>query len=124
MSEADIGLLELFAVYGANAMSAFTIYISFTFAYLATAYFVGASLTRFQAIAASGLYIVAVGAPALTQIAYIQIMFGTVETSPGLLDDYNFANGTFWINFMWFIQISGILISLYFMWNVRHAKTG
>jgi hypothetical protein len=121
MTEADI--LELWAVHGANAITAFTVYISFTFGFLATAYFVGSQLTPFQAFVASGLYIISAGAPGLTQIAYIQTMFAILESGPNLLQGFTLVNGTFWVWFMSIVQGAGILISLYFMWSVRHPKT-
>lgn len=120
MTEAEI--LELLAVHGANAMTAFTVYISFTFGYLATAYFVGSQLTRFQASVASGLYIISAGAAGLTQIVYIQIMFAILESGPNIVQDFRLLNGQFWLWSMSIIQVAGALISLYFLWSVRHPK--
>ena len=48
MTEADT--IEVAAICAANSFTAFTIYISFTFGFLATAFFVGNKLTRFQAV--------------------------------------------------------------------------
>ena len=120
MTEAEV--LELLAVHGANAMTAFTVYISFTFGFLATAYFVGSQLTRLQAIVACGLYIVSSVAPSLTQLIYIQIMFTVLDSTPTMVQGLWLLNGTFWLWCMAFIQAAGIFISLYFMWSVRHPK--
>ncbi len=122
MTEADI--LELWAVHGANAITAFTVYISFTCGFLATAYFIGSDLSPFQAFVASGLYIISAGAPALAQITYIQTMFAILERGPNLLQEFTLVNGTFWLGFMSIVQSAGILLSLYFMWSVRQPKTG
>lgn len=120
MTEAEI--IELMAVNGANAITAFTVYISFTFAFLATAYFVGSQLTPFQATVCSGLYVISAGAPALTQVVYIQIMFTILDSSPTILQDISFLNGTFWIWTMTILQTAGIFICLYFMWSVRNRE--
>jgi hypothetical protein len=120
MTEAEI--LELVAVHGANAMTAFTVFISFTFGFLATAYFVGSQLTQLQTIVASGLYVISSIAPSLTQIAYIQLTFTILESGPNLGQGFTLLNGTFWVWSMSIIQSIGIVISLYFMWSVRHPK--
>lgn len=121
MTEAEI--LELVAVHGANAMTAFTVFISFTFGFLATAYVVGSQLTQLQTMVASGLYIIAAVAPSLTQIVYIQLMFRILESGPNLGQGMPLLNGTFWVWAMSLIQSIGILVSLYFMWSVRHPRT-
>jgi hypothetical protein len=110
------------AVHGANAMTAFTVFISFTFGFLATAYFVGSQLTQLQTIVASGLYVISAVAPSLTQIAYIQLTFAILESGPNLGQGFMLLNGTFWVWSMSIIQSIGIVISLYFMWSVRHPK--
>jgi hypothetical protein len=46
----------------AETMELIAIFASLTFSHLAVAYVVGGSLTKFQALAASGLYIVSGGA--------------------------------------------------------------
>jgi hypothetical protein len=121
MTEAE--LLELFTINGANALTAFTVYISFTFGFLATAFFVGSQLTPFQTIVACGLYVISAGAPALTQVVYIQVMFTILESGPNLLQGSTLLNETFWVWSMSIIQSAGLLISLNFMWSIRHPKT-
>lgn len=121
MTEAEI--LELMAAHGANAITAFTVYITFTFGFLATAYFVGSQLTRLQAIIVAGLYVIAAVAPSLTQIAYIQLTFTILESGPNLGHGITLLNGTFWVWSMSIIQSVGIVISLYFLCSVRHPKT-
>ena len=116
--------LELFAVYGSNAMTAFTVFISFTFGFLATAYFVGSQLTPLQALVASGLYAISAGSATLTHVVYIHIMFTILKNTPNIAQDYWLLNGAFWWWAMAFIQGGGILVSLYFMWSIRRPKTG
>ena len=116
-------ILELLASHGANAMTAFTVFISFTFGYLATAYFVGSQLTPVQAIVASGLYVISASAAGLTQILYIQVMFTILQSAPNIVQGFRLLNEPFWMWSMSIIQVAGILISLAFMWGVRHPKT-
>jgi len=54
MTEAEA--IETLSILGANGATYFTLFTTFTFAYLTVAYFVGASLTRFQCIAVSAIY--------------------------------------------------------------------
>lgn len=118
MTEAEA--IETFSALGANAVSAFTVYISFTFGYLATAYFVGSKLTRFQSSVAAGLYIFSAGSAGLAQIVYIQGMLEVTEKTASVLDNISLWNGLFWVWNMGIIQAVGIFVSLYFMWSIRH----
>ena len=121
MTEAEA--IEAFSMLGANAISAFTVYISFTFGYLATAYFVGSKLTLFQSTVAGGLYIFSAGSAGLAQIVYIHGMLEVTKNTVSVLDNIFLWNGLFWVWNMAFIQAVGIVVSLYFMWSVRHTKT-
>ena len=121
MTEAEV--LELAANYSSNAMTAFTIYISFTFAYLITAFYVGKKLTAFQVVTASGLYVVSVGSTVLAVIGALQVQYAIQDTKDTVLDRFPIWTGGLWISYMGTILIIGILISLYFMWNVRHSET-
>ena len=121
MSEAET--IELVAVYGSNAMPAFTIYISFTFGYLVTAYMVVANLTPFQSIVASGLYVLAAGAAATAHILWLDILFAVVQTAPTVLDARPLLQGSAWLWGMSIIQIAGILLSLNFLLQIRRRTT-
>lgn len=121
MTEAEA--IEAFSSLGANAVSAFTVYISFTFGYLATAYFVGSKLTLFQSAVVSGLYIFSAGSAGMAQIVYIEGMLEVTAKTPSVLDNLLLWNGLFWVWNMAIIQAVGIFLSLYFMWSVRHPKT-
>lgn len=121
MSEAEV--IEAIGIHGGNAMSAFTVYISFTFGSLMTVYFVGSKLTSFQAAVSGGLYSIPAGAAGLAHIVFLQLMFAAKKSTPTVADNLILLNETFWIWSMSILQIAGILVSLYFMWNVRHAKS-
>lgn len=65
MTEAEV--IELVGIHGANAITSFTVFISFTFGFLATAHFVGRSLTSAESIATSLLYFAAAASAATSQ---------------------------------------------------------
>jgi hypothetical protein len=122
MTEAEV--IELTAVCASNVFTALTIYISFTFGFLATAYFVGNKLTSFQALAATGLYLVAAGSMSLAMNAWLQALFKVVNSQPTVVDTIPILVNDIWIPGMSIVFILGILISLYFMWDVRRRKIG
>ena len=121
MTEAEA--LEMIAFYTANGIESFSLYLSFTAAYLVTAYIVGSNLSRFQALAVSGLYCIAAASAALSLLGGIQAWIAIMESTPTVLDDVPLYNPTLWLTMMPFILIPGIVVSLYFMWSVRHPKT-
>lgn len=122
MTEAEV--IELTAVCASNVFTALTIYISFTFGFLATAYFVGNKLTSFQALAATGLYLVAAGSMSLAMNAWLQALFKVINSQPTVVDTIPILVNDIWVPGMSTVFILGILISLYFMWDVRRRKIG
>ena len=119
MSEAEA--VEAAAVWSANILTVFTIYVTFTFGYLVTAYFVGARLTSFQTFVVSGLYIGAAVCTILSAIGYTQAQVKILGSVPTVLDDvYLVTSGELWITYLAIMLPLGLLISLYFMWQVRH----
>ena len=110
-----------------------TIYLSIISAYLVTAYAVGATLTRSQAIIATSIFLVGCiyitlvmsgimmaidGSIRAAQLAQIEV--ATVRGRPPT-SQMGDANPI--IAYLAFaIQVTGIIASLYFMWSVRHRK--
>ena len=121
MTEAEA--LELIGIYTGNAHSLFTIYISVTFAYFATAFFVGSRLTSYQALAASGLYFISAISVAVALIANIQVWVLVAENTTTLMDGVQLFNGNIWIPSLSLVMSVGIIASLYFMWDVRRRET-
>ncbi|WNC69091.1 hypothetical protein RI845_02795 [Thalassotalea nanhaiensis] len=117
----DAEALELIALYANNALTSFTIYITFTFGFLVTAFVVGAKLTRFQAFVVSTLYLISVGSAALSLIVDMQVWVAIKESTPTLIDELPLTNGTFWLTYMCIVLIGGILVSLYFLWDIRQG---
>jgi hypothetical protein len=120
MSEAEV--LDLVATFNANASTNFTIFISFTFAFLATAFFVGAKLSRFQALAASVMYAVSAGSAALSCVGWLQAFDAMMESKTTLLGTIPLFSAHFWVGGMSILFVTGMSVSLYFMWSVRHSK--
>jgi biotin transporter BioY len=120
MTEAET--LELAATLAETTHTAFTIYISFTFGFLVTAFLVGSKLTRFQALAAIGMYIVSAGSMALATIGWLQTLFAVKNSNTTLMDTIPILNGDAWVSGMSILVVLGMLVSIYFMWNIRHPK--
>ena len=114
--------VELTAICSSISLTAFTIYISFTFAFLAAAFFAGSKLSRFQAFAATAMYLVATVSMGLTSVLWLQAMFAAKDTNTTFLDSLPFMNGNVWVSGMSIILVLGVFVSLYFMWSVRHPK--
>lgn len=114
--------IEVIALYTNNTLNSFTVYTTFTFAFLATAYFVGRKLSNFQAVVISFLYVLSAGSSATALILYLQIVFEISNNTPSILDNILLFNESFWMYYMATILISGIIIAIYFLWNIRRHK--
>ena len=119
----EVDTLGLAATFTENSFTSFTIFISFTFGFLATAFFVGRKLTRFQALATAGAYLVSAGSMAFASVAWLQAYAALKNSNATFLDTIPLFNGDVWAPAMSIILVLGMLISLYFMWDVRHPKT-
>ena len=121
MTEAEV--LAITIEYSTSAVTAFTLYTSFTFAYLITAFYVGRRLSISQVIVASGLYVVSAGSTVLAMIGYLQAQYAIQATTVTVLDQFPLWSGRLWINYMLILLSVGILASLFFMWQSRRLKT-
>jgi hypothetical protein len=122
MTEAEV--LEVAGIWSGNILTAFTIYISFTFAYLAAVFYVGDRLTSLQSVCTSGLYFFAATSAMLAQIGYMQAQFTLLRETPNALDGiFLVMAGDFWTPYIAIMQATGVFLSLYFMWSVRHPKS-
>lgn len=122
MTEYEI--LDLMANESAQSATQFTLYLSVLFAYLVTAYFVGARLTVTQVFILSSLYIFVNAAQSwgmhLTMSRVEELLNKKAEISPLTEWEQGYAAyGNIWAIAM----VIGVLASLYFMWGVRHPKT-
>lgn len=120
MTEAEA--LETIGIYTANAHTAFTLYLSFTFAYFASAHFVGRDLSRFQVFAATGLYVVSAISGLLAAVANVQVWGAVASETRTVMDSLPLFDSRVWVLFLSTTMVMGIFLSLYYMWDVRHPK--
>jgi hypothetical protein len=120
MTEAEA--LEVAGIHVANGITAFSIYITFTLAYLVASYHTGSKLSSFQIVTVSILYIFAALSSMLSLINSV-LIFGQALEMTTMSSITPFAGGKFWAIGMTSLMTSGILVSLVFMWSVRHPKT-
>ena len=100
-----------------------SMWVSFTFAYLTVAYFLGSSLTRFQCLAISILYLVTASYAGAAVVAHVQAWHSVRTKSENLYNDIALMtsqNG--WEYGFTFFLVLGSLVSLYFMYDVRDRK--
>jgi hypothetical protein len=120
MAEAE--LWELIAVHAANAMSAFNIYLTVTFAYLIAAYLVGAKLSKLQTGLITGLFIFSAGSGWLAMVIYLRraAIFQDMLASESEIYARTFLmGGKFWSVYMAILLAFGMAVSLYFMYDIR-----
>lgn len=114
----DAEAFEMALLAGSNGISAFTVYISFTFGYLVSAFLVGRKLTVSQVIIVSSLYVFSSGSALLALVSSMSAQAVAIAQSP------SYPTGTintaeFWMIYMSVLLGVGIVASLYFMWSTR-----
>ncbi|MEP5567927.1 MAG: hypothetical protein ABJN62_08840 [Halioglobus sp.] len=120
MTEAEA--LEIAGIFAGNALTAFSFFITFTIAYLVAAYYVGNRLTPFQSKAVSGLYLVSSAAPMLALITNITV-YGDAMAESKIGSAAPLSSGLVWAVGMTVLMVVGIVVSLIFMWQVRHPSS-
>ena len=114
---------EAMAMWTANAIESFSVYLTVTFAYLTVAYLAGKKLSGFQVLVVSVLYISAAGISLLSCINQLLFYTAIANEIDSAITTSPLSSGNFWIYFVSPPLIVGVLVSLLFMWNVRHPKT-
>lgn len=122
MSEPEA--LELIAIYAANAINSFTVFISLTFACLTVAYFVGRVLSRFQTIAVSGLYLASSITVATSCVISTQAWGALIAKQATVLDSLVLYRGGFWDIYVAVLMAAILAVSIYFMVDVCHRELG
>ena len=120
MTEAES--IELVSIITANALTGFTIYISFTFAFLTAVHFVGDTLTRVQAISASVIYLLCAGSAALTTLGNLEGANAIMNENPNVLSSVPMWNPGTWQIGMSFLFFVVIIASLVFFYSVRNGR--
>ena len=119
MTEAEAYELALMA--SANGVTSFTVYITFTFGYLAAAYFAGDKLTTSQVVTVSALYLFSALSAMLNLISDLDYMGTALSHAPNLAPEGALNGAEFWTAYMSILMGVGILASLYFMWSIRRG---
>ena len=119
MTEPEV--MEMVNLYAGNALTSYTLWVSFTFAYLTVAYLVGTKLTNIQLLIASSLYVITGTAFTLSAITHTESFAALIYKYP------DFRPTELWLLpwslFTWIILGGGMIASLYFMWDVRNSKS-
>ena len=122
MNEAD--LVEAIQNSVELALTAFVLYLTVTFAYLTVAFLAGSKLTRFQAIAVSGLYLTAAVASTLSCFTFHQMLgklLLNLSSTTQLFSKIALMNADFWKFYIASLLSLGMLVSLYFMYDCRRS---
>jgi len=120
MSEAET--LETLTAIGSASGSYITMIISFTFAYLTVAYFVGKDLSRFQCAAVTGLYIIGATLSGSAAVGYADLWVRLHDREPTIADEVWLFSTLGWVEILMVLQISVLFVSIYFMYDVRRSK--
>ena len=115
---------ELIAVYSSNAGTFFATYLTLLSGYLITAFVAGTRLNTIQVIILNTGYVLAVLMmiwaayfAGMVQVHYTDQLIAMAPESPQAGRDWVMAT-------VGIVMLGGLLASLYFMWNVRHAESG
>ena len=120
MSEAEA--LEVMSDFADNVATYFTMFVSFTFAYLTVAYLVGKSLSRFQCLAASGLYAVSAFVTGATTIGWGNAWLILKAREPTMVDQVWVFDKPGWLPVITLLLVAITLTSLYFMYDARKSE--
>ncbi len=121
MVEADS--LEAIAAFTANAINAFALYISFTFAFLLVCHFVGKTLKKNQVILLSFLYIFATGSTGAASISNMLVVEHLSRTNAPALNEVPLWDFSIWVPVIAVLCLMGIVACLYYLWDLRRADT-
>ncbi len=103
----------------------FSLFITLTFAYLTAAYFVGASLSRFQNLVVSGIYLLSSLLTGLTFAGWSRAWIKFNAETQTILNDV-FIFRTAWVieSSAHLMLVSVICASIFFMYDIRRrART-
>ena len=120
MTDADT--LELISDYAGNCMTAFSVYLTVTFAFLTVSFLTGAKLTKFQARAVSGLYLISAFSSMMANLLYYQLIDESIllfSTEANTIASLTLLNMDLWKSYMLSLQAIGIAVSMYFLYDIR-----
>jgi hypothetical protein len=127
---AEAELLELLEIATGNSFMGFTMYMTVMFAYVVTAYFVGEKLTFTQVFLVSGLFIFGACASTGATVISLARAAGYIAAAKAIPEStyqapfwWAYEDSNFWVYFLLTTCSVGVILGLFFMWNVRHPKT-
>ena len=113
MTEAEA--LEAMNAFSANGLTSFTVFVSFTFAYLTAAYLVGNKLSTLEYRMVNALYIFAAGLGGTSAVTNALAMDAVIRSVPTVISDIILLRLDYWAVALAVFQTIGIIGSLVFM---------
>ncbi len=123
MEEAE--LFELVFIAGATALTAFTFIVTFTFAYLTVAYFLGSRLTRLEIGVVTGVYLIASFlsfAVVMANVSAMRVFQEELAESPVYQRIGFFMDARIYEAGMPVVYLLSVVTCLSFMWNIRRTR--
>jgi hypothetical protein len=122
VTEAEI--FELMFIAGSTALTALGLFLTFTFAYLTVAYFVGSRLSKTEVLIVSGVYLIAnlmVVSVAMANISAMGSFQLEIENSDVYQRILFFMDADIYLVLAPIVFLLGTLVCFFFMWGVRRA---
>ena len=120
MTESEV--IEALSEISINAATYLTIFISVTFAYLTVAYVAGPSLTRYQAVMVSALYLLMSSITATATVGFAATWQKLHARDQSVFNEIWIYQNTEW--FFWVLPalVLVVLASRYFMFDIRRRS--
>ncbi len=122
MTEVGIGAIGALTGIADVAATYLGVWLSLTFAYLTVSYFVGKALSRYQCMMISFLYLLSASMFGVTTLVHVKAWVLLRAREQSVYDEISLVTFPWWIEAVAIFLVTGTLISLYFMYNVRHTE--
>ena len=122
MTEVGIGAIGALTDIADVAATYLGVWLSLTFAYLTVSYFVGKALSRYQCMMISFLYLLSASMFGVTTLVHVKAWVLLRAREQSVYDEISLVTFPWWIEAVAIFLVTGTLISLYFMYNVRHTE--
>ena len=116
-------LQDLLTATSLAAWDVFAYYLTILASYLVATHLVGRRLSTLQAICISVLFVFGSFAAAQTSFFYMARAVELADSLELLHPDRVYGGQPFGRNMLFGFQCIGIIVCLFFMWQVRHPKT-
>jgi hypothetical protein len=124
MTEAEI--FELVFIAGTTALTSYSLFITFCFAYLTAAHFLGSRLSPLEVSIVSAIFSLSALMTISVTMANVSAM-GSLQQKLVLSEIYQciifFMDARIYIIVVPIVSIGAVILCCYFMWSVRHPKT-